>query len=181
MPPIMQRLFTVRVAGSALAILLVAGLAGPVGLAGQAGQAPSTGSGQVRTYRTRLSPVPIDAGMMATIAGSGTVTATLTGTKLAISGSFEGLRSPATVARLHRAQKGVRGPAVFDLVVTNTPSAGVPTSAIASTAGTISATLDLTPTQVDDLGRERFYVQLHSEKAPEGNLWGWLQLQETKR
>jgi hypothetical protein len=127
--------------------------------------------------------VPIDAGMMATTAGTGAVTATLTGTKLAISGTFEGLRSPATVARLHRAQKGVRGPAVFDLVVTNTPGAGGPTSTSStlSTAGSISGTLELTPTQVDDLGRERFYVQLHSEKAPEGNLWGWLQLQESKR
>ena len=72
----------------------------------------------------------------------------------------------------------MRGPAVFDLVVANTPGPSGPAS---STAGTISATLDLTPTQVDDLGRDRFYVQLHSEKAPEGNLWGWLQLQESKR
>ena len=82
------------------------------------------------------------------------------------------------MARLHRAQKGVRGQAVFDLVVANTPGPSGPAS---STAGTISGALDLTPTQVDDLGRERFYVQLHSEKAPEGNLWGWLQLQESKR
>ncbi len=166
MPPIMPTLCSKRVAGPALAIFLVAGLLGPVRLAGQAGQA--------RTYRTRLSPVPIDTAMMAAIAGSGQVTATLTGTKLTISGTFEGLKSPATVARLHRAQKGVRGPAVFDLVVANAPGAS-------STSGTLSATLDLTPTQVDDLGRERFYVQVHSEKAPEGNLWGWLQLQESKR
>lgn len=140
--------------------------------------APETASAQSRIYRTRLAPVPIDAAMMATTAGSGSVTATLAGTKLTIAGTFEGLKSPATVARLHRAQKGVRGPAVFDLVVANTPGASGPAS---STAGTISATLELTPTQVEDLGRERFYVQLHSEKAPEGNLWGWLQLQESKR
>jgi hypothetical protein len=171
MPPTMQGLFSRRVARPALAILVIllfAGLAGQVRLAGQ----------QARTYRTRLSPVPIDAGMMATTAGTGAVTATLTGTKLALSGTFEGLRSPATVARVHRAQKGVRGPAVFDLVVANTPGPSGPAS---SSAGSISGTLELTPTQVDDLGRERFYVQLHSEKAPEGNLWGWLQLQETKR
>ena len=164
MPPIMPTLCSKRVAGPALAIFVVASLLGPVRLAGQAGQA-----GQARTYRTRLSPVPIDTAMMAAIAGSGQVTATLTGTRLTISGTFEGLKSPATVARLHRAQKGVRGPAVFDLVVANTPGAS-------STSGTLSATLDLTPTQVDDLGRERFYVQVHSEKgvAPDGsNLWGW--------
>jgi hypothetical protein len=163
MPPIMRTLFSRRMTGAGvLAAALVVGLT------------PATLVGQARTYRTRLSPVPVDTAMMATIAGSGQVTATLTGTRLTISGTFEGLKSPATVARLHRAQKGVRGPAVFDLVVANTPAAS-------SMSGTLSATLDLTPTQVDDLGRERFYVQVHSEKAPEGNLWGWLQLQESKR
>ena len=167
MPPIMRTWFSRRLTGAGfLAAALLAGLA------------PATLHGQARTYRTRLSPVPVDTAMMATIAGSGQVTATLTGTRLTISGTFEGLKSPATVARLHRAQKGVRGPAVFDLAVTNTPG---PNGAASSTAGTLSATLDLTPTQVDDLGRERFYVQVHSEKAPEGNLWGWLQLQESKR
>ncbi len=161
----------------ALAILLAVGLAGQATLA----QVPSTGSGQARTYRTRLSPVPIDAAMMASIAGSGSVTATLVGTRLTLTGTFEGLRSAATVARLHRAQKGVRGPAVFDLVLANTPGLPGAASPTTSTSGTISGALDLTATQVDDLGRERFYVQLHSEKAPEGNLWGWLQLQENKR
>ena len=161
-------------AGS-VAILLVAGL-GPSTSSGQTAQ---TGrGGQARTYRARLSPVPIDTAMMATIAGSGAVTATLVGARLTLTGTFEGLRSPATAARLHRAQKGVRGQAVFDLVVANTPGSSGPAS---STAGAISGALDLTATQVEDLGRERFYVQLHSEKAPEGNLWGWLQLQESKR
>lgn len=181
----MRRLFSRPAGGSGLiVVLLLAGLT-PLTIRAAQGRPEqgrgTTGSGQERTYRTRLAPVPIDAAMMASTAGSGTVTATLAGTRLTIAGTFEGLRSPATVARVHRAQKGVRGPAVFDLVVANAPGAGSPASSISSTAGTISATLDLTPTQVDDLGRERFYVQLHSEKAPEGNLWGWLQLQETKR
>ena len=64
----------------------------------------------------------------------------------------------------------MRGPAVFDL-----------TRLRPRTSGKNSArSLDLTPAQVDDLGRERFYVQLHSEKAPEGNFWGWLLVQETQ-
>ena len=163
-----------RRSSAVAATLLMLGLASAIGSA-----QPQPGrAGQARTYRTRLSPVPLDAAMMATIAGSGTVTATLVGTRLTLTGAFEGLRSPATVARLHRAQKGVRGPAIFDLVVANTAGPGGPAS---STSGAVSGALDLTPTQVDDLGRERFYVQLHSEKAPEGNLWGWLQLQENKR
>jgi hypothetical protein len=119
-------------------------------------------------FRGRLSPVPV-AAASPNITGVGLVTATLSGTKLTIGGTFEGLASPATFAKLHRAPKGIRGPAVFDLIVTP------------GTSGKISATLDLTPAQVEDLGRERFYVQLHSEKAPDGNLWGWLLVQENKR
>jgi hypothetical protein len=104
-----------------------------------------------------------------TVTGSGSVTATLTGTKLSIAGTFEGLASPATMAKLHRGPKGIRGPAAFDLTITP------------GTSGKISGSLNLTPAQVDDLGLERFYVQLHSEKAPDGNLWGWLLAQEMKR
>src|SRR5687768_1615726 len=68
-------------------------------------------------YRGRLSPVPVAAASPA-ITGVGSVTATLAGTKLTIAGTFEGLASPATFAKLHRAPKGIRGPAVFDLAVT---------------------------------------------------------------
>ncbi len=117
-------------------------------------------------YAGRLSPVPLSGQMVDTVTGVGRVTATLKGDALTISGTYEGLQSPATEARLHRGQKGVRGPAVFDLKVSG------------GTSGTVSAMLELTPPQVDDLRREWFYVQIHSEKAPEGNLWGWLLAQE---
>jgi len=46
------------------------------------------------TYKTRLSVVPLDVGMQATVAGQGSVTATLAGNKLTVSGTAEGLRSP---------------------------------------------------------------------------------------
>jgi hypothetical protein len=115
--------------------------------------------------------VPIDVSMQATIAGSGTASAVLTGTKLAVTGTFEGLRSPATIAQLHRSPvKGVRGPVIFDLTVKAD-----------GTSGTLSGTLELTPIQVADLEKGRLYIQLHSEKAPDGNLWGWLTPQENKR
>ena len=66
---------------------------------------------QRKTFKARLSPVPIDVSMQATVAGSGTVTAVLTGTKLAITGTFEGLKSPATIAQIHKGPvRGVRGP-----------------------------------------------------------------------
>jgi hypothetical protein len=117
----------------------------------------------LRVFKTRLAPVPIDVAMQATIAGSGTVSASLSGAKLTITGSFEGLRSPATIAKIRKSPvRGVRGPEVFDLTVTP------------GTSGTLSGAFDLTPLQVSDLQSGRLYVQVHSEKAPDGNLWGWL-------
>ena len=124
---------------------------------------------QTPAYRARLSVVPIDVAMQATIAGSGSATATLKGATLTITGNFTGLKTAATVARVHRGPRtAMRGPAIGDLTVT------------AATSGTISGTLDLSKQHVDDLAAGRLYLQLHSEKAPDGNLWGWL-LPETKK
>jgi CHRD domain len=130
---------------------------------------PNLGAQSGKNYRARLSPVPLDLAMAATVAGSGSVTAVLNGTKLTVTGTFDGLKSPATIVQLHKGQRGVRGPSILDLQATK------------ATSGTISGTLDLAPQQVQDLQNSRLYVQLHSEKAPEGNLWGWLLPQETKR
>jgi hypothetical protein len=127
---------------------------------------------QPKTYKARLSPVPIDVSMQATVAGSGTVTAVLTGSKLAISGTFDGLKSAATVAQIHKSPvRGVRGPNVLDLTVVKTDAA----------AGTLSGSFELSAIQIADLEKGRLYVQLHSEKAPDGNLWGWLLPQENRR
>lgn len=116
-----------------------------------------------KSFRTRLSPVPIDITMQATIAGAGTATATLAGSKLTVSGTFEGLKSAATVAKLRKSPvRGVRGPEVFDLTVTQ------------AVAGSISGAFDLTPAQIADLQAGRIYIQINSERAPDGNLWGWL-------
>jgi hypothetical protein len=122
-----------------------------------------------RTYSARLSPVPLDATMVGNVVGSGSVTATLTSSKLSIAGTFTGLRSSATAVRIHRSPKpGIRGPAIFDL------------KASAGMSGTITGAIDLTAAQVQELAQGRYYVQLHSEKAPDGNLWGWLFLQEKR-
>jgi hypothetical protein len=119
------------------------------------------------TYKVRLSPVPIEAQTRANIAGVGSATATLTGTRLSIAGSFEGLPSPATDAKIHQGPvTGVRGPAVLDVTVTPAASG--------KTSGMINASLDLTPQQIESLKKGRLYIQIDSEKAPDGNLWGWL-------
>ena len=126
--------------------------------AGSAARAQNT-----KTYKVRLAPVAMDLTMVPNIAGAGAATATLAGTKLTITGAFDGLKSPATIAQIHKGPvTGVRGPVLFDLTVAN------------STSGTVNGTVDLTPTQVTDLQKGRLYIQIHSEKAPEGNLWGWL-------
>ena len=113
-------------------------------------------------FKARLSPVPIDLSMMARVAGSGSLTATLSGKQLTITGTFEGLRSPATTAQIHRSPKGIPGPAILDLTVTK------------SEKGAVSGTLELTQDQIADLRAGRLYVQIQSERAPDGNLWGWM-------
>jgi CHRD domain len=124
---------------------------------------------QAQQYRARLAIVPIDIAMQATIAGSGAVTGALKGNTLTISGTFNGLKTAATVARVHRSPRtAMRGVPLGDLTAT------------AGTSGTIGGTIELTKEQVEDLAAGRLYVQLHSEKAPDGNLWGWLLPAEKK-
>jgi len=136
--------------------VVVAGLWWANPLAGQGGD----------KYTARLGWVPITGQDRANVTGKGTATATLSGTKLAISGTFEGLAAPATIARLHRGvAKGARGPMLTDLTITK------------ATSGTITGSANLMALDVDALKQGKLYIQVHSEKgvAPDGsNLWGWL-------
>jgi hypothetical protein len=114
------------------------------------------------SYKARLTPVPVESSTAASITGSGLVTATLAGSRLSVNGTFTGMKSAATLAQVHFGPKGVRGPVEFALMVENAP------------AGTISGNVTLTKVQADSLRKGWFYIQIHAEKAPEGNLWGWL-------
>ena len=117
---------------------------------------------QSGTYRARLSPLPADTKTRPELSGSGTVTGTVAGSKLTVNGTFEGLRSPATSAQLHAAvAAGVRGPVIGDLTITK------------ATSGSVSGSADLTAQQLQYLQKGGIYVQIQSEKAPEGNVWGW--------
>jgi CHRD domain len=118
-------------------------------------------SGELR-LKARLSPVPVESSTASTITGKGAATAVLTGNVLEISGTFEGMKSPATIAQVHIGQRGVRGPVEFDLTITKAPS------------GTFSGSPRLSRVQIDSLKKGWFYIQIHSESAPDGNLWGWL-------
>jgi len=114
-------------------------------------------------YKVRLATVPMDGGMRATVAGTGSASAVLSGTKLTVNGRFDGLRSPATIAKVHKGvAMGVRGSSIADLTVSK------------ATNGTVTGTVDLTPEQIQSLKKGQLYIQISSEKAPDGNLWGWL-------
>jgi len=114
------------------------------------------------TFKARLTMCPTDMTTRANTTGSGSATAVLAGNKLTVSGTFEGLSSPATIAQIHGGQiKGVRGPVISDLTISKEAS------------GTVSGSLDLTPAQLEDLKNGRIYIQIHSERAPNGSIWGW--------
>ena len=113
-------------------------------------------------FKVRLATVPMDGGMRNTVAGTGSATAVLTGAKLTVNGTFDGLLSAATTANVHRGPAmGVRGPSFGVLTVSKAPK------------GTLSGSIDLTPEQLQALKKGQLYVQISSEKAPDGNLWGW--------
>src|SRR5258705_2816830 len=98
-------------------------------------------------YKIRITPVPLDGAMRAAVAGSGSGSATLTGSKLTVNASFDGLPSPAIAAQIHKGlATGVRGSAFLDLTVTK------------ATQGTVSGTFDLTPDPIDSLKKGRLYL-----------------------
>ena len=129
----------------------------------------SPAEAQTRAFVARLAPVPLTIAMQDVVAGVGSVTAVLVNDQLTITGTFDGLRSPATVARLHVGPRGIRGPAFADIMVP------------AATSGSFKAVVRLSESQRQALDKSSVYLQVHSEKAPEGNLWGWLVPQEVKR
>jgi hypothetical protein len=120
--------------------------------------------------RARLSPLPNDLAMQETIAGVGSATATLAGTTLTIEGTYRGLKSAATSVRVYESPRpGLRGPLVGEFA-----SGG-------GTTGTLKGTLTLTREQAAAYAKGLLYVQVQSEKAPDGNLWGWLMAPKGRR
>ncbi len=95
--------------------------------------------------------------------GYGTVTATLEDSKLTLKGSFSGLLAVPTAAHLAMGSlPGVRGPVIADLTISP------------ATSGTLSGTVQLSPSQLTALRKGGLYVEIDSDKAPEGDLWGWI-------
>jgi CHRD domain len=114
------------------------------------------------SYKARLSALPADAKTRPDMAGGGTVTATVAGTKLSVNGTFDGLKTNATMAEIRDGgMAGVRGPVVGPLTITK------------AMKGTITGSADLTATQAEHFKKGGLYVQIYSEKPADGTLWGW--------
>lgn len=115
------------------------------------------------SYKARLSALPADAKSVKELTGTGTVTATAAGMKLTVNGSFEGLKTNATMVELRDGgMAGVRGPVVGPLTITK------------AMKGTITGSTDLTAQQMEHLKKGGLYVQIYTEKPADGTLWGWL-------
>jgi len=107
--------------------------------------------------------VPLDAANKANLLGRGDAVATLDGKTLTVTGKFGDLPSPATTAHLIIGPGiGVPGSESLDLTISQTQD------------GTISGQLPLTAKQQTAFRTGKMYVQIDSQKAPNGNLWGWL-------
>ena len=134
-----------------------------LGVTALLGAGVALGVAAQQNFKVRLRPVPIEASTAANTTGAGQATATLSGTKLTVRGDFAGLKGAATVAELHQGPAmGVRGPAFATLKVP------------AAMSGAFDVEITLTAAQVEALRQRQVYLQIASETAPEGNLWGWL-------
>jgi len=110
-----------------------------------------------------LSPMPFTDATHPNITGKGSASGTLDGDTLTVSGTFIGLATPATTAHLSLSKAaGIPGAAVFDLTVPK------------DVVGKVTGQLKLDAAQVAALRSGKLYIQIDSEKAPTGNLWGWL-------
>ena len=110
----------------------------------------------------RLSIVPVDFATRPNVSGSGEAEAVLEDRTLTVTGTFEGLSSPATAAHLHRAPPARRGPAVFALDVT------------AAASGRVEGEVELDDTQAEALRGGEYYVQIATRNNPDGEIRGWL-------
>jgi hypothetical protein len=114
-------------------------------------------------FFSTLDPAPMTLATRGDVAGTGSITAEITGDRLTVQGGFSGLASPATKAQLRSgSMTGVPGDAFADLTVSPAES------------GTLSGTVTLGSAQRKALLAGAIYVQIDSVKAPDGTLRAWL-------
>ncbi len=104
------------------------------------------------------------------VAGIGSASATLSGKKMSVTGTFEKMASAPTVAKVGLGlAPGARLDLILDLQLTKSTASTPP-----GTSGTLAGTFELTPAQIDGLKKGKMYIQINSESAPNGHLLGWL-------
>ena len=113
-------------------------------------------------YRARLSPMPTTPQTVNTILGEGEVILTLNGNSLTVDGTFTGMSSAATGAHIHNGPPAQPGPVIHTLEVSQANN------------GSVNGTISLTDEQVEALINNEFYIQIHSESNPPGELRGWV-------
>jgi len=127
------------------------------------------------TFTTQLGWVPIGGAERNDVAGEGAATATLSGSRLSIVATFEGLPAKVTAAKLHQGvAKGARGAGavIADLRVSG------------GTSGNVSGEVRLSAEQVEALKAGRLYLQIYSAKGVQpdhATLWGWLASEGARR
>ena len=114
------------------------------------------------TFSVRLSVVPIDNQTARTTAGTGAVTVVLIEDRLFLTGAFDGMGSAAIAAHIHEGASGQRGPIAFQLSVSKRAD------------GLVGGGVTLSDEEVETLRRGGYYVQIHTETNPGGELRGWI-------
>ncbi len=116
-------------------------------------------------YDAELDPVPFDASNRPVVIDSiGDASATLDGSTLNVRGNFSKFTSPATGGSVRIGlAKGVPGDAIGTLTVDH------------ATSGHFSGSVKLSSDQIVALKTQAIYVRVDSEKAPDGNVQGWLE------
>lgn len=123
------------------------------------------GPAMAADFDAELDPVPFDASNRAIVIDSiGDARATLDGNTLTVQGNFSKFTSPASGGSLRIGlAKGVPGDAIGTLSVDHAIS------------GHFSGSFKLTTAQITALKKQAIYVRIDSEKAPDGNVQGWLE------
>jgi hypothetical protein len=98
--------------------------------------------------------------------GNGMATAMLTGNTLVVDGNFAGLMGNYTASHIHAAPAGSNGPVIFALVNNGSGTAGGWTGS--------SNTFNLSASQLATLQSGGYYINIHSQVIPGGEIRGQL-------
>lgn len=146
-----------------------AGQGGSGGIGGTGGTAGSGGIGGIGGGEMRVETELTGNGEAPSVATSATghALAVLDGNTLMVMGEFEGLESPLFVvsgssAHVHAANIDANGPIIFNLDVTSSDQR----------SGTFTGSKELTEAEKTEFGRGAFYVNVHSELYPNGEIRG---------